>query len=125
MALILVIDDDARVRRQVRRILSAARHTVIEAPDGAAGMALLREKHPARVITDIIMPRKDGIETILEIRRVRPNTKVIAVSGGHSEPSDALYLKAPQKLGADAVLAKPFRSAELLNAVEACLRPCY
>jgi len=117
MPLVLVIDDEARVRQQVRRILAAASHEVIEAADGEIGVALLREQRPSVVITDIVMPKKDGIETIREIRCVSPNTRIIAISGGHGGPSDMLYLDVAKKLGADAILAKPFRKADLLQTI--------
>jgi len=117
MSLVLVIDDDAHVRRLVRRILSSASHTVIDAEDGEAGMALLRDKRPALVITDLLMPKKEGIETIREIRQVRPDTKVIAISGSDIGSSGPFYLQIAKKLGADAVLAKPFRARELLQMI--------
>jgi CheY-like chemotaxis protein len=121
MALVLVIDDDSQVRRMVRRILAQANHVIIEAEDGEAGMKSVRDERPALVITDLFMPRKEGIETIREIRRASPATKVIAISGSEIGPSGALYLDAASKLGADMVLAKPFRSAELLAAVARAL----
>jgi len=117
MSLVLVIDDDAHVRRMVHRILSSASHTVIEAEDGEAGMALLRDKHPTIVITDVLMPKKEGIETIREIRQLSPDTKVIAISGSDIGSSGPFYLQIAKKLGADAILAKPFRERELLQMI--------
>jgi|SRR5579864_1048798 len=117
MPLVLVIDDDANVRRLVRRILSALSHSVVEAEDGEMGMALLRDERPALVITDLVMPRKEGIETIREIRQLSPGTKIIAISGNEIGSSSTLYLRAAATLGADAILAKPFREAELVEAI--------
>jgi DNA-binding response OmpR family regulator len=115
MSLVLVIDDDAQIRRMARRILSGAGHAVIEAEHGDVGLGLLRRDHPALVLTDLVMPKKEGIETICEIRRMRPETGIIAMSG--TGTSADLYLRVAGKLGADAVLPKPFRAAELLDTV--------
>ena len=115
MALILLADDNPQLRQSVRRMLAAAGHDVIEAGNGNETMRLFDREHPALVITDLIMPEKEGIETILDIRRRGIATKIVAMSG--IDPSDTpVYLDAAQKLGADAVLQKPFRAAEL-NAV--------
>src|SRR5260221_12610999 len=81
MALILVIDDTATMRHLVRRMLERAEHSVIEAEDGEVGIAVVEMHDPALVITDLIMPKKEGIETIQQIRRSHPNTKIIAMSG--------------------------------------------
>jgi CheY-like chemotaxis protein len=104
MSLILVIDDAATVRQLVGRILVGASHSVLEAQDGD-------------VVTDLFMPNKEGIETIQEIRRLSPGTKIIAMSASTSA-TGKLYLGAAKKLGADAILAKPFESAELLEVVD-------
>ena len=120
MALIMIIDDDEILRRTVRRFLAGNGHTVIEAEHGVSGIALLGEHDPAIVITDIYMPEKEGMETIMEIRKLRPATRIIAMSGGGPQ-RDALTLKWAHGLGADAVLPKPFRAAELNSAVEQLL----
>jgi CheY-like chemotaxis protein len=120
MALILVIDDVAPMRDLVRRMLERAAHCVIEAEDGEVGLAVFQDQHPAVVITDLIMPRKEGIETIQQMRRSRPNARIIAKSGS-SDVSGATYLSAAEKLGADAVLVKPFQRAALLEVVDRLL----
>jgi CheY-like chemotaxis protein len=117
MSLILVIDDAATVRQLVGRILVGASHSVLEAQDGDVGVALFQQHRPALVITDLFMPNKEGIETIQEIRRLSPGTKIIAMSASTSA-TGKLYLGAAKKLGADAILAKPFESAELLEVVD-------
>lgn len=119
MARILVIDDEPKMRQIVRRILIAAEHVVIEAEDGEAGLAQLRKEQPTSVLTDIVMPNIEGIETIREIRRLSPSTKIVAMSGGGAA-RDMHYLEVASVLGADAVLPKPFRAAELLEAID-CL----
>lgn len=120
MALILVIDDDQALRRTMRRILVDAGHAVIDAEDGNVGMKRLHAEQPALVITDILMPNKDGIETIREIRQLSPRTKIIATSGGGSS-GEAMFLKAARVFGADAILQKPFRAADLLATVDRLL----
>jgi CheY-like chemotaxis protein len=117
MSLILVIDDAATVRQLVGRILVAAEHSVLEAQDGDVGVALFQQHRPSLVITDLFMPNKEGIETIQEIRRLSPDTKIIAMSASTSA-TGKLYLGAAKKLGADAILAKPFEAAELLEVVD-------
>jgi CheY-like chemotaxis protein len=115
MSLVLVIDDDAQIRRMTRRILAGAGHAVIEAEDGDAGLALVRSGEVALVLTDLIMPNKEGIETIRDIRQICPEMAIIAMSG--TGASASLYLHVAEKLGADAVLSKPFRAAELIETV--------
>jgi CheY-like chemotaxis protein len=121
MALILVIDDQVVMRRTIRRILTAAGHDVLEAENGAAGLKILRERTPDLVITDLIMPEKEGIETILEIRRDQLATKILAMTGSGLDQR-SIYLDAARKLGADEVVRKPFRTADLLVIVERMLR---
>src|SRR4051812_6717914 len=82
MAAILVIDDEAPMRRTIRRIAETAGHTILEAENGREGVRLFQDHRPALVITDIMMPEKEGIETIREIRAVEAATKILAVSGG-------------------------------------------
>jgi len=79
---ILVIDDDHLVRYALSKILLNAGYQVVTASDGRRGMAVLRAEHPDAVITDIIMPEQEGIDTIIQIRRERPSIKIIAISGG-------------------------------------------
>jgi CheY-like chemotaxis protein len=122
MALVLVIDDASTVREVLRRMLTSADHAVIEAADGEAGLLLFEERSPELVITDLIMPKKEGIETIQQIRRSRPDAKIVAISGS-TAAGGKLYLGAAKKLGADAVLAKPFQPAELLEIVTRLLAP--
>jgi CheY-like chemotaxis protein len=116
MALILVIDDTLAMRQLVRRVLERATHTVLEAEDGEAGIAVFERQGPTLVITDLIMPRMEGIETIQRIKRSRPDTKIIAMSG-----SDEVNLQAATKLGADVALTKPFGPAALIGAVDRLL----
>jgi DNA-binding NtrC family response regulator len=118
MSDIVVIDDESRYRRLIARVLTAAGHEVREAADGAQGLAMCLERTPQLVITDLVMPGMEGIETILHLSREHPGIKVLAISG--AEPA-SVYLRAATALGASASLAKPFTVERLMAAVEALL----
>lgn len=120
MALLLVIDDDAGMRKLMVRILTGNKHRVIEAENGREGLKLMDEHKPDLVITDILMPQKEGIETIREVQERAPRTRIIAVSGGGTS-QNLMFLDVARAFGADAVLAKPFRPAQLLAMVEQVL----
>jgi CheY-like chemotaxis protein len=81
MARILLIDDDEPVRTTLRLTLEHFGHTVIEARDGTEGLALFQHANADLVITDIVMPEKDGLEVLRELRRMHPSVKIIAISG--------------------------------------------
>jgi DNA-binding response OmpR family regulator len=120
MAKILVIDDDPAIRRMVNRVLTAAGHQVIEATDGRDGFRKFQAEAPRIVITDIVMPEQEGMETIRSIRRAGSEVGIIAISGGGSGRA-SVYLDWAEALGADAILAKPFRPAELQDTVDRLL----
>jgi len=120
MALILVIDDDEAMRRLIVRTLTTAKHRLVEAPNGQEGMKLVAELKPDAVITDILMPQQEGIQTIREIRELAPEIKIIAMSGGGSS-HNLMFLDVARAFGADAVLAKPFKPGELKDTVEQVL----
>jgi DNA-binding response OmpR family regulator len=118
MADVLIIDDDAHIRRLISRILRGAGHTVREATDGRSGLDLFTEAVPALVITDLVMPDKEGIETIREIHAQNASIPILAISGGGT----SIFLRAATGLGASASLEKPFGAGELLAVVEDLLR---
>jgi len=120
LAQILVIDDEPQVRRLIQNILERAGHDVTEAADGLQGLTAARETRPDLVVTDILMPNKEGIETIRELRREVPKLPILVISG---DPGSALYLEMAKLLGAHAALTKPFRAADLMQAVADLLRP--
>jgi DNA-binding NtrC family response regulator len=120
MAKVLVIDDDPGFRRMVSLVLTRAHHFVIEAEDGNSGLLRFDEEKPDLVISDIVMPGKEGIETIREIRALSPATPIIAMSGGGTNIG-LQYLDAAGKLGASSILAKPFRPADLAQLVKRML----
>jgi len=117
MARILVIDDEDMVRRVVCRTLEQAGHTVESASDGDEGLQKLGESDYDLVVTDIVMPNKEGIETISDMRKKRPGVPIIAMSGYWGAP----YLESAGKLGAVKLLCKPFGRDELLEAVNEIL----
>lgn len=117
---ILVIDDDNFVRTLVSKGLRNWGYEVIEAANGELGMRQIETENPDLVITDIVMPQKDGLETIMEIRKKRPGIKVIAISGaGYGWGGD--YLAMSHKLGSDAVFPKPVDMKELEKTVNELL----
>lgn len=121
MADILIIDDDDALRSAMRKILQRRGHAVREAVDGSSGLALMRESRPDLVVTDLYMPGKEGIETILELRAEDPDLPILAVSGGGVAMVPGLSLSDAEALGANASLAKPFSVEAFQNAVERLL----
>jgi DNA-binding response OmpR family regulator len=111
---ILVIDDDHMVRYALSRILQRSGYDVVTASDGKRGMELVREELPDMVITDIIMPEQEGIETIGLLRHQYPQMKIIAISGG-GRIRNVDFLEMARSLGADDVISKPFEAEELLG----------
>jgi DNA-binding response OmpR family regulator len=111
---ILVIDDDMLLLRTMSRILAADGHDVVTASEGERAMSLFHSAQPDLVITDIVMPGQEGMETILKLRRGDNPVKIIAVSG-----TDAEMLETARLIGADDILEKPFRAQELVNRVRA------
>ena len=120
MAKILVIDDSEDIRVLLHQALQSAGHSVIEAADGDLGLKAFREHQPDLVITDIVMPNKEGLETIMELRREFPAVKIVAMSGG-TRGMVISFLPAAKKLGADYTLPKPFNLGELLVIVDEAL----
>ncbi len=117
---ILVIEDDLTVRELILRTLSKAGYDVLSAEDGVEGLSVFRENHPDLVITDIVMPQKEGLQTIIELRQQSPAVKVIAMSGGGRHANED-YLKLARKLGAHRTVSKPFMRDEMLAAVREVL----
>ena len=122
MAHVLVIDDDADVRWVIRRVVQADGHRVTEAADGSEGLRRFAEE-PAvdLVITDILMPEREGIETIIELRRRHPALPIIAISGGSATTAREGVLESADLLGATRVLPKPFALEQLRAMVHGLL----
>ncbi len=120
MARILIIEDDNEVRDYLERVLSRDGFEVIGAANGKEGVALFQQTPADLVITDIIMPEKDGIETIMDLKRQNPGLKIIAISGGgRAEPEN--YLHSAKLIGASRTLKKPFTNDAMLQAVRELL----
>ena len=117
MARILVIDDDPQLRSLLRRCFERRNHEVIEASDGNMGLEVYRSEGADVIITDLIMPGKEGMETIMELRRDFPDSKIIAISGG-GRVAPQSYLQLAKGIGASRAFSKPFDLDQILAAVE-------
>ena len=114
---ILVIDDDVEVQELLNKILTWLGHEVLTADNGKVGIQKLKNNQPVDlVIIDIIMPEKEGFETIRELKRDFPETKIIAISGGGRIDAQN-YLKMAKIFGADDTVSKSFLVDELTEAI--------
>ena len=111
---ILVVDDDPRVREVIEQALAMAGYDVVTAADGEQALAAYAAARPDLVITDLLMPRKDGVETIRGLRRHYPDARVIAVTGARGRFN---RLTAARHVGTERTLLKPFGMTDLLAAV--------
>jgi len=116
------MEDDEALRGVVMRMLTPAGYDVMDAPNGATGLRVWRERGADLVITDLHMPDTNGIEVILELRSFAPTLPVIAMSGGQ-RALDLDLLGSAKLLGAVSILTKPFTKGELLASVAAALKP--
>ena len=116
----LIIDDDPRIRKLIEHGLRRHGLTVFTAENGRQGLRLFDELHPDLVITDILMPDVEGIETIMTLKGAASPPKVIAISGG-GRLAGREFLKWAKHLGADEVLPKPFRLSDLVATAKALL----
>ncbi|HXV73108.1 MAG TPA: response regulator, partial [Sphingomonadales bacterium] len=114
-------DDEQAIRSILRMVLQMAGHNVETAANGEEVLTLARARAFDLIITDIIMPKKEGIETILELKKLHPAIKVIAISGGGRKGSMD-FLEVAEKVGASATIAKPFEPDDLVAAVKKCLK---
>ena len=121
MKSILIIDDEPQIRSMLRLVLERAGYQVAEAPDGIEGIQSYRENPTDLILTDLIMPNKDGIGMIIDLKKEFPAAKIIAMSGGGLNKPEG-YLKGAQKLGALQTLSKPIDREELLRAVKDTLK---
>jgi len=116
MARVLVVDDEYQMRDLLCQALERRGHTVDQAADGRQALQHLAEHQPDLVITDLVMPEMEGIETIQAFRRKCPALPIIAISGGGRVDPDN-YLSMAGQIGANRTFAKPFRLEEILTAV--------
>lgn len=114
---VLIIDDEPEVRKMVCKMLDDEDFEVHAANDGREGMRILRSGRKFDlVISDIVMPRKEGLEVMMEIKRDFPDIKVLAISGGGKVNAQS-YLSLATFFGAKTTLKKPFFKSDLLSAI--------
>ena len=121
MARILIIDDEPQIRSMLKLMLEREGYEVVEAPDGVEGIEVYRQNPADLIITDLIMPNKDGIGMIIDLKKEFPDVNIIAMSGGGLNKPDG-YLKGAKKLGAACTLTKPIDREEMLKAVNDILK---
>jgi CheY-like chemotaxis protein len=116
MPKVLIIDDDSTLRRVLKGMLEEEGHEVTEAADGRSGLTILGAQPTDLVVTDIIMPEKEGWNDIVELRKKYPGVKILAISeGGKSQIK--LNVMLTKNLGTHRVLKKPLKKKQLLDAV--------
>ena len=117
MPRILIIDDDDLIREMLRAVLEREGYDVLDASDGREGLRVFMKNPVDLVVTDLVMPEKEGIEIIIELRRNFPDLKIIAISGGGTV-GGSQYLDVAGKLGADKILGKPLKLREFIAIVK-------
>ena len=117
---LLVIDDEKHIRTEIVDYLVRQGFTVTGVEHGAEGLKVLESTEVDLVITDVLMPEKEGIETIIEMRKLRPNLRILAISGG-GRMSNFMPLDMARKFGANATLTKPFKLTDLLAPINAVM----
>lgn len=121
MANILVIDDDEAIRDLLEMILTIDKHDVTLAEDGDQGMKLYRKNTYDLIITDIIMPNKDGIDLIADMVNTDNPTPIIAMSGGRRKITSDFNLQSAASMGVKETLKKPFTELDLRRAIKKIL----
>ena len=119
---ILIVEDDKDLREMLKNSLLKRKYTVLEAGDGKEAILRFKPAITDLVITDLIMPDEDGLKVILNIKKIKPDIKVIAISGG-GKAGPGNYLSIARALGADEIFPKPFSLNELLSKIESILNP--
>ncbi len=118
---LLVIDDDNLVRAALIDMLQTAGFEVVTASNGRLGLQLLDATPVDAIITDILMPEQEGLETIREARQRFPDIRILAISGGGTGGAQTQLLRFAESFGADQTLPKPFTGSQLVAAVRALL----
>ncbi|MHB8790347.1 MAG: response regulator transcription factor [Desulfobulbaceae bacterium] len=119
---VLIIDDDEQIRVLLEQMMHWAGFEVMVAENGKVAMQLQQQNPADLVITDLIMPEQEGLETISRLKKDYQGIKIIAISGGGRIGPEA-YLPAALELGADKVFSKPFDVQEIVDAVREMLGP--
>jgi len=118
---VLVVEDDPDLLKLMTTAFARAGFKAYSARNGRLGVQLLRALKPDLMVTDIVMPEKEGIATIIEAKAAAPNTAVIAISGGGAYGRSENFLQWAEELGADEAMAKPFPMSQLLTAARVVL----
>jgi YesN/AraC family two-component response regulator len=118
MARILVVDDEETVREMVTKMIQPAGHEVIEATNGSEARDACNDGPVDLIITDIVMPKKNGIDLIMDVKKNFPDIPVIAISGGGGITGRYDYLEIAKLVGAKNILKKPFSMADIRSAVD-------
>lgn len=121
MKKIVVIDDDILGNQMVCRVLKNAGYEVSSAFNGAQGLKIFKKERPDLLITDLYMPEKDGLETIMELRQMDKEIRILAISGGSLNINVIDMLESAEVFGADAIMAKPIQIESFLNKVKELL----
>ena len=117
MARILVVDDEELILELFAEILEEQGYEVMRASDGEAALSIVRSQQIDLVLLDIFMPGKEGLESIQELRQIRPEIKIIAMSGGGGSLGTGLPLDLARRMGASVCLEKPVRKELLIKTV--------
>jgi CheY-like chemotaxis protein len=120
MAQVLIIDDDRGIRQLLRRIIATRGHMIVEADSGRTGVEAFRQQAFDLVLTDIVMPDMDGNQTIVQLRKLNPDIRIVAVSGG-GRARNLTPLQLAKQFGADRILEKPFRRDDVVRMVDEIL----
>ncbi|MEN8157201.1 MAG: response regulator [Bacteroidota bacterium] len=121
MQKILIIDDESNILMMLKKMLEQSGYEIELAANGVEGIEMFKKSRADLVITDIIMPEKEGLETIREMRRIKSDLKIIAMSGGGKVSADS-YLEIARIFGASKIISKPFTKQEMVLAVDELLK---
>ena len=122
MATVLIIDDESYVREMMRLMIEPLGYEVVEAENGAIASKFIQNTTPDLIITDIVMPEKNGIDVIMEVKKSSNPIPIIAISGGGGITGRFDYLEIAKLVGAENILKKPFAMEELRSLVENILQ---
>ena len=124
---VLIIDDDVEIRESLSELLWLHGFEAIEAPHGEYGLKMLEGRQVDILVTDLMMPHKDGVETITEVKRRWPDLKIVAISGkiSASPMGSAADSSSPSGIQVEGMLAKPFSGRTLVDLIKSLLSPGY
>ena len=116
--IILLVEDDEMYREFLKDLLGSEEHLIEEAGNGAEALEKLQKSSYDLIITDILMPRMDGLEMMVKMKEMDVDTKIIAISGGAAEVNPDSFLYASKILGVSGTLTKPFHGKELITLID-------